>query len=242
VEDAALYMDCVAGHHPSDPTSLPHPEIGYLDTLTRLPDRLKIAFSPTLGFARVQKDILARVEEGVKCIEDMGHTVELWEGSIPDVADAWARLMECEIYGILHESLDAHRSEMGRTLVHALDQIKTFALPHLVEAQKTRSVLNRILWEVFKSFDLLITPATPTEAFGAKGPPPHEIEGEKIPLLWAVAFTYPFNLSGHPAASVPAGVTSSGLPAGLQIIGPHHRDDLVLQMAYAYEQARPRSK
>jgi aspartyl-tRNA(Asn)/glutamyl-tRNA(Gln) amidotransferase subunit A len=54
-----------------------------------------------------------------------------------------------------------------------------------------------------------------------------------------VAFTYPFNLSGHPAASVPAGLTKSGMPAGLQIVGPHHRDDLVLQMAWAYEQARP---
>jgi aspartyl-tRNA(Asn)/glutamyl-tRNA(Gln) amidotransferase subunit A len=239
VEDAALYMDCVAGYHPCDPASLPHQGIGYLDTLTRLPDRLRIAFSPSLGFARVQKDVLARVEEGVRCFEDMGHTVELWQGSIPDVADAWARLMDCEVYGLLHKSLDAHRREIGKTLVHALDSIKTFTVPDLIEAQKTRSALNKVLWELFETFDLLITPATPTEAFGAKGPPPAEIEGEAIPLLWAVAFTYPFNLSGHPAASVPAGFTSSGLPAGLQIIGPHHRDDLVLQMAYAYEQARP---
>ncbi|NIR17495.1 MAG: hypothetical protein GWN86_27730 [Desulfobacterales bacterium] len=54
-----------------------------------------------------------------------------------------------------------------------------------------------------------------------------------------MAFTYPFNLSGHPAASVPAGLTESGLPAGLQIVGPRHRDDLVLQASYAYEQMRP---
>lgn len=238
VEDAALYLDCVAGYHPCDPSSLPRPGIGYVESLARFPERLKIAWSPTLGFAKVEKEVLARVEEGVKCFENMGHRVELWEGSIPDVAEAWARLMDCEVYGLLHRSLAAHRSEIGRTLVQALDSIRTFALPDLIEAQKVRTALNEVLWELFDNFDLLLTPSTPTEAFGAKGPPPTEIEGEAIPLLWAVAFTYPFNLSGHPAASVPAGFTSRGLPAGLQIVGPHHRDDLVLQAAYAYEQAR----
>ena len=55
----------------------------------------------------------------------------------------------------------------------------------------------------------------------------------------AVAFTYPFNLSGHPAATVRAGLTANGLPVGLQIIGPRYGDDLVLQAAYAFEQLRP---
>ncbi|MBN2033069.1 MAG: amidase [Deltaproteobacteria bacterium] len=239
VEDAALYLDCTAGYHPCDPASLPHPGVSYLECLKRAPKGLKIAFSPRLGFAKVEKDVLARVEEGVKCFEDMGHTVELWGGSIPDVGDAWAKFMDSEIYGLLHRSLDVHRVEMGKTLVHALENIRSFCLPDLIEVQKTRTALNEVLWELFETFDLLITPTTPTEAFGAKGPPPSEIEGEQIPLLWAVAFTYPFNLSGHPAASVPAGFTSSGVPAGLQIVAPHHRDDLLLQTAYAYEQIRP---
>jgi aspartyl-tRNA(Asn)/glutamyl-tRNA(Gln) amidotransferase subunit A len=69
---------------------------------------------------------------------------------------------------------------------------------------------------------------------------PPEIDGERVlnPLAF-VAFTYPFNLSGHPAASVRAGFTDAGLPAGLQIVGPRYRDDLVLQASYAYEQERP---
>lgn len=239
VEDAALYLDCVAGYHPSDPASLPSPQISYLRCLERPPGRIRIAYSPTLGFAKVQKEVLAAVEEGVKLFEDLGHRVEIWQGSIPDVADTWAKLTDCELLGLLHRSLPLHRHEMGKTLVHALESIQPLTIQDLIEAQKTRTALNRALWNLFEGYDMLLTPATPTEAFGAKGPPPTEIEGQAIPLLWAVAFTYPFNLSGHPAASVPAGFTTSGLPVGLQIVAPHHREDLVLQMARVFEQAKP---
>ncbi|MCJ7593981.1 MAG: amidase [Desulfobacterales bacterium] len=239
VEDAALYLDCVAGYHPCDPSSLPHPGLSYRERLQQFPKNLRVAFSPTLGYARVQKDVMARVEEAAACFEEMGHRVDLWEEQLPDVSDAWSNLMNCELYGLLQESLDRNRSQMGRTLVQSLDQARLFSLDNLVEAQKLRTHLNRVLWELFERHDLLLTPTMPTEAFAAKGPPPSEIEGHPIPLLGAVAFTYPFNLSGHPAASVPAGFSASGMPVGLQIVGPHHRDDLVLQAAYAYEQMRP---
>jgi Asp-tRNA(Asn)/Glu-tRNA(Gln) amidotransferase A subunit family amidase len=80
----------------------------------------------------------------------------------------------------------------------------------------------------------------PTEAFPAAGPFPSIIGGEQVESpLHAVAFTYPFNLSGHPAASIRAGMTDAGLPAGLQIVAPRHRDDLVLRVAAAYESIRP---
>jgi Asp-tRNA(Asn)/Glu-tRNA(Gln) amidotransferase A subunit family amidase len=239
VRDAAVYLECVAGYHPCDPASLPSPALSYVECLEDMPKGLKIAFSPKLGFARVQKDVMARVEEAVAAFENMGHHVELWDGVFPDVADTWSNLMDCELYGMLCQSLDRNRESMGRTLVQSLDKVQAFSLRDLIGAQELRTSLNRILWDIFERYDLLMTPTMPTEAFGAKGPPPSEIDGHPVPLLWAVAFTYPFNLSGHPAASVPAGLTEEGLPAGLQIIGPHHQDDLVLQAAHAYEQARP---
>ena len=182
---------------------------------------------------------MGRVEEAVKCFEEMGHGIELWDGKIPDVGETWSNLINCDLYGQLHSDLDKNREAMGRTLIKSIDHARSFSLTDQIEAQKVRTELNRILWDLFDRFDLLLTPTMPTEAFAAKGPPPTEIEGEPIPLLGAVAFTYPFNLSGHPAASVPAGLTENGLPAGLQIIGPRHRDDLVLQAAYAYEQLCP---
>jgi aspartyl-tRNA(Asn)/glutamyl-tRNA(Gln) amidotransferase subunit A len=239
VSDAAAYLDCVAGYHPADPDSLPSPGLSYLKCLAETPADLRIAFSPTLGYAKVQVDVMLRVGEAVKCFEEMGHRVGLWEKSIPDVGETWAKLMNCELYGQIRQDLDKHREEMGRTLVKSLDHARSFSLVDHLKAQKMRTELNRIMSELFDRFDLLLTPAMPTEAFHAKGPPPSEIDGHPIPLLGAVAFTYPFNFSGHPAASVPAGLTGSGLPVGLQIIGPRHRDDLVLQASHAYERMRP---
>ena len=239
VGDAALYLDCVAGYHPADPGSLPPPGISCVECLDKLPEGLRIGFSPTLGYALVEKDVMALVEQAVNAFEDMGHSIEIWEGQIPEVSQAWSDLTICDIYAQVHKDLENIRSEMGRTLVTSLDYAKGLSVKDCVRIQRIRIELNGALQEFFDRFDLLLTPTMPTEAFAAQGPPPKEINGHPIPLLWAVAFTYPFNLSGHPAATVRAGFTETGLPAGLQIIGPRHRDELVLQAAYAYEQACP---
>jgi aspartyl-tRNA(Asn)/glutamyl-tRNA(Gln) amidotransferase subunit A len=239
VMDAALYLDCTAGYHPADPGSLPPPAVSYRACLHETPSNLRIAFSPTLGYARVQKDVAALAEQAVQSFEEMGHHVELWQGTLPEVGMAWVQLMSAELYALLRKDFDRIREDLGRTLAATLEQARLLSMDNLVETQEVRTRLNQSLWELFERFDLLLTPTMPTEAFGAKGPPPSEVDGHPIPLLGAVAFTYPFNLSGHPAATVPAGLTPSGLPAGLQIVGPRHRDDLVLQAACMYEQIRP---
>lgn len=239
VSDAALYLDCVAGYHPADPDALPTSEVSYVECLEKLPERIKIGFSPTLGYARVEKSVLLLVELAVKSFEEMGCKVEIWDGRFPEVSQAWSELMSCDIYGQVQRDLEGIRTELGRALVASLDNAKDLSLNNHIKNQRIRTELNQSLWEFFNRFDLLLTPTMPTEAFAAEGPPPTEIDGHTIPLLWAVAFTYPFNLSGHPAATVRVGLTETGLPAGLQIVGPRHRDDMVLQAAYAYEQSHP---
>jgi aspartyl-tRNA(Asn)/glutamyl-tRNA(Gln) amidotransferase subunit A len=96
------------------------------------------------------------------------------------------------------------------------------------------------LWHFFEKYDLLLTPTLPFEAIDARGNWPTEIDGKPLKdALHVVPFTPPFNLSGHPAITVRSGFSDNGLPIGLQIVAPRHRDDLALQAAYAYEQARP---
>ena len=239
VMDAALYLDCTGGDHPADPESLPRLTFSCLETLKMQPEGLTIGFSPDLGYARVQKEVMTLVEKAANTFEKMGHRVDTWNDPLPDVSQAWSDLMNWELCGQLHDDLERIRPELGRTLVKSLDSAKELSLHDHANIQKTRTALNQVLWKFFNRFDLLLTPTMPTEAFSAKGPPPGEIDDEPIPLLGAVAFTYPFNLSGHPAATLRAGLTESGLPAGLQIVGPRHGDALVLQAAYQYEQASP---
>lgn len=239
VADAALYLDCTTGYHPADPDSLPKPPVSYLEVLERLPRGLRLGFSPTLGYARVQADVLAVVEQAVGTFGDLGHTVELWDGALPDVGEAWSAMFACDAYATVEADLKTHWEEMGKALVASLEAVKAMSLADMIAGQRVRTAVNVVMEELFASYDLLLTPTMPTEAFGAAGPPPSTIDGHPIPLLGAVAFTYPFNFTGHPAASVRAGFAKSGLPVGLQIVGPRQREDLVLQAAYAYEQARP---
>jgi aspartyl-tRNA(Asn)/glutamyl-tRNA(Gln) amidotransferase subunit A len=239
VEDAALFLDCTAGYHPSDPRSLPRPDLSYVQCLDNLPKSLKIAFSPDLGYAVVQQDVLKKVEDAVKCFEKRGHVVETPEIEFFDPAEGWALFMNLDIYAQFHENMDKNRDKISRSLVNSIETMKSVSIADMIQADVVRTEFNRVLWKLFDQYDLLITPTMPTDAFAAEGPPPGEINGKPIDLLGAVALTYPFNLSGHPAASVPAGFSDAGLPVGLQIVGPRHRDDLVLQAARAFERMRP---
>ncbi len=239
VYDAALYLDCTTGDHPADPYSLPKPRQSFLSGLDDLPHGLKIAFSPDLGYARVQKEVAIRVEQAVRAFEEMGHRVEAWTGSLPDMGDAWSSLIGTDLFAQLGDILGRHRDQLGRTLAGAVENAGKLTVAELTAIQKRRVGFGRILNALFEQFDLLLTPTMPTDAFAAGGPPPAVIDGHAIPLLGAVAFTYPFNLSGNPAASVPAGLTTGGLPVGLQIIGPRLCDDRVMQAARAYEKIRP---
>jgi aspartyl-tRNA(Asn)/glutamyl-tRNA(Gln) amidotransferase subunit A len=148
-------------------------------------------------------------------------------------------MISTDIYAQLSEVLEKEKDSIGRTLAAVLEETRNMTVVELTAIQQLRAELNQQLEKLFDEFDLLVTPTTPTVAFAAEGPPPSRIDGQSIPLLGAVAFTYPFNFSGHPAASVPAGLTTNKLPVGLQIIAPRHQDHLVLQAAHAYERIRP---
>jgi aspartyl-tRNA(Asn)/glutamyl-tRNA(Gln) amidotransferase subunit A len=240
VRDAAIFLDVVTGPDPSDPDSLPPPGISYAAALRDLPPRLSIAVSRGLGYARVQHDVWREVQAAIDVFRGLGHRVEEIDDVFPDLGMEWALVSSAETYALLADRLEPRREEWGRAFYEGLQHGKDVTPAFVGRAQRKRAELHACLTRIFSRHALLMTPTLPTEAFAAAGPFPRAIDGEPITsALGAVAFTYPFNFSGHPAASVRAGFTDAGLPAGLQIVGPRFRDDLVLQASYAYEEARP---
>ena len=240
VEDAALYLDIASGYHPSDPDSLPPPARPYLETLDELPGPLRIAFSRDLGYAAVEPEIMREVESALAAFTSMGHSVEEIATVFPDLGRGWAYMCGAETHALVAAAVAGREDELGRSFWQGVKAASAITAADMGEIQRMRVELNRLLADIFDRYDLLLTPQLPTEAFAAAGPLVAEIDGRPLTNpLQAVAFTYPFNFSGHPAASLRAGFTDAGLPAGIQVVAERHRDDLVLQAARAYEQARP---
>ncbi|HYC57412.1 MAG TPA: amidase [Candidatus Binatia bacterium] len=240
IRDAALMLDLTAGYHPADPDSLPAPSTSYLQCLDQPLPRLRIAFSRDLGYARVQSDVMREVRAGVDALAALGHDVEEISTPFPDLGRGWAFSVGAELYAELAREVAGREHELGRSFWDGTVAASHLTALQLGDIQRERHRLNEVLWRLFERFDLLATPTLPTEAFPAAGPFPSHVDGEALDSpLHAVAFTYPFNMSGHPAASLRAGFTDSGLPAGLQIVAPRHRDDLILQVAAAYDRVRP---
>jgi aspartyl-tRNA(Asn)/glutamyl-tRNA(Gln) amidotransferase subunit A len=239
VADAALFLDVTCGYHAADPDSLPHPSISYLATLERLPARPRVAFHPDFGHA-VEREVLRAAEKGAGAFHEFGCEVEVIEGPVPETAGAWTTVRAAQLLAQLAGLLPQHRAEMNRSFVAYTEAAAKTGWREYGEAQRVRAEFNDWARRILERYDLLLTPASATAAFAANGPPPMEIEGRRLsdPLA-ALVFTYPFNLSGHPAIVVRAGMTADGLPCGIQIVAERHRDDLVLQAAYAYERVRP---
>ncbi|MFQ5415756.1 MAG: amidase [Myxococcota bacterium] len=239
VEDAALHLDATAGPHPLDPNSLPHPGHSYRDVLGDLPERLRIGYSPDLGYAVVQSDIAQLALDAAQSFEDMGHHFEEVKGGLPETGRDWGLGGAFELLARLGPLLPEHERDFGRTFIRGVKAGNAMNAELWGSMRRRRAELNNWCAEIFERYDLLLTPTVPFDAPPAKGPFPAETEGRAQPVASVASFTIPFNLSWHPAATVRAGLSKAGLPAGLQIVGPRHRDDLVLQAASAYERVRP---
>jgi aspartyl-tRNA(Asn)/glutamyl-tRNA(Gln) amidotransferase subunit A len=240
VADAALMLDQVVGHSELDPTSLPHPGKSYVALAGRPIDRpLRIACSVDLGYAVVQSDIAALADEGFKVFEKLGHSLTPLRGGPPDLSASWGLLGAFEIAGRIAPLLPDRESEFMKSLMDGIRMAQGITPSWWGEMSRQRARLVAWCAELFAEYDLLLTPTVPYDPPPPKGPFPSETEGRPQHMASVAAFTIPFNLSWHPAASVRAGLSRAGLPAGLQIVGPHHREDLVLQAARAFERERP---
>ncbi len=239
VADAALVLDVLAGPSPWDPNSLPAPGLSYAAVLEEALPPLRIGFSPDLGYAAVQSDVAAAVEDAVHAFEKRGHRVEALAGGPPALGREWGLLGAFELAAELCEHLPEREPLFGRGFVKGVKTGWSMTPEKWRAIGDQRVALCRWCAETFERVDLLVTPTVPYDPPPAKGPFPEEVEGKRQPMAGVASFTIPFNLSWHPAATVRAGLSRAGLPIGMQIVGPRHRDDLVLRAARAFERERP---
>ena len=240
VEDAALFMDQVVGPSPYDPNSLPHPGFSYLETVRRAaPKNLKIGYSPDLDYAVVQSDVAACVEEALDVFIKMGHQMGRAKGGPPLIGDDWNLISSLENASTLHPFLPEREADFTHAFLAGVKRGWEMTPERWGESARKRNQVNDWCAETFNTFDLLITPTVPYDPPPARGPFPEETEGRQQVPAGAAAFTIPFNQSGHPAATLRVGISKAGLPMGLQIVGPRHREDLILQVARAFEMERP---
>jgi aspartyl-tRNA(Asn)/glutamyl-tRNA(Gln) amidotransferase subunit A len=235
VADAALHLDCVVGPHPLDPNSLPHPGFSYRDVLEGLPGGLRIGYSADLGYAVVQSDVGEIAEQAAQVFAAMGHRLEPVSGGPPEPGREWGLSGGWELRSKLDPLLPEREEDFGRSFIRGILAAEQMTPAIWRDMRRKRSQIGDWCAEVFERYDLLLTPTVPYDPPPAEGPFAREIDGRRQPAANYGSFTMPFNLSWHPAATVRAGLSRAGLPVGLQIVGPRHRDDLVLQAARAFE-------
>ncbi len=237
VGDAALMMNVLAQPDARDPIGLATPCGDYRDGLEGGIEGLRIAYSPNLGYAVVDEGLAAVVREAVGVLEDMGASIEPVDEAFDDPHEAFVVFFQAAMasfYGGLterqREVVDpgfARMSELG--MRHDIEV-------YLGALDVQRALASRVNL-LFECYDLLVTPQVSITAFEVGREYPDRADMRSW-LGWS-PFTYPFNFSGHPAASVPCGFDTAGLPIGMQIVGARCEDGLVLRASRAYEQARP---
>ncbi len=239
VADAALMMEVMAGRDDRDPLTLSEGAKAFRRGLKRGVRGLKIAWSVDLGNAVVDERVKGPVASAARVFAQLGAKLEEAKPDFPPIHDAFQLLFAADCAGSIGERLEEWRDRLDRGLVRLTEIGLQASAPAYVKAMNQSHALWQKIQPFFEKYDLLLTPTLTVPPFPVGIDWPREVAGQKVHPLNYLAFTYPFNLTGQPAASVPCGWTADGLPIGMQIVGRRFADLTVLQAAAAFEEARP---
>jgi aspartyl-tRNA(Asn)/glutamyl-tRNA(Gln) amidotransferase subunit A len=219
-----------------DWNALPHDPTRYHERLERSFDGVRIAWSPTLGYANVDPEVLEICERAAQLFKQLGARVETVPHVFDDPRPAIGKLRD----GVSHFAFASFGEDklaiMDPKVVEMIRRTRNVnSLVDHLAVETERAKFGARMNAFHLDYPLLLTPTMPVAPFSAdlENPPGYSDSYQWLP------FTVPFNFTRQPAASVPCGFTRSGLPVGLQIVGPMHADLLVLQAARAFERAQP---
>jgi amidase len=250
VADTALLLEVLAGPDARDPHSVPAPDADYLAATDRPVDELSVAYSPDLNLQPVAPEVRETVGAAVDDLAAAGASVEPVGVSLPpyeELSMAYVTQVGAFFGAFADRIAERHGIDLDAADLEPTVRA-TIDLADGIEAvdERSRNVPRTAAYDgieaALSDHDALVTPTLTVPPYGkhlADGYPT-EIDGESVRGVPTDAMlTWVFNLTGHPAASVPAGVTASGLPVGLQVVGRRYAEADVLAVAAAIEEARP---
>jgi Asp-tRNA(Asn)/Glu-tRNA(Gln) amidotransferase A subunit family amidase len=239
VEDTALLYQAMAGADWSVPFSIPG-EDDVSKTLELGVSGLRIGYSRDLGYFPVADEVMSACTRAAGVFEELGcHVDELSIRLNQDIEDSFFVLW-CGKLATMYSELDRHElSKLEPVVQDLIERGTKISAVEFGKANRAREVIWKELCSAFESYDLLLCPTTAISAFPIDAGPPTHIKGKPLNNLLGWFLTYPINMTGNPAASIPCGVDAAGLPIGMQLIGKRFDDGLVLRACRAFEKARP---
>jgi aspartyl-tRNA(Asn)/glutamyl-tRNA(Gln) amidotransferase subunit A len=240
VRDAAMMLNVMAGADGRDRLSWSS-GIDYTRDLDAGVRGLRVAWSPTLGYAQVANDVLESAERAAMAFRVLGCEVEQVDPIIRDPGNIVDVMWSGSMAGYFAGRLDDVRALLDPGLLEVIDRAASLSAADMAHALQQRNTYYTGMRQFMdlQRFDLLLTPTLPVTAFTAGLDEPDGWQRSTLaPLDWT-PFTFPFNLTGQPAATVPCGLDQNGLPIGLQIVGRWRDDNTVLRAAAAFESLMP---
>ncbi len=237
VGDSALMLTVIAEPDLRDPYALPYDGADYAQGLDVGVAGLRICYSPTFGPRAVDPEIAAALDAAAALFQDLGATVEQPDLEVPDTAAAFRLLWFSGAANLFRRFTAEQQALIDPGLRAVAAEGAEASANDLFDATAAREGFTVWMNRLHQDYDLLLLPCLPLVAFEAG----HEVPPGSGLGRWTEWSPYstPFNLTGQPAISLPAGLNAAGLPMAIQLVGPRFADALVLRAAAAYERARP---
>ena len=243
VADTALLLQVLAGPDSRDPVSMRETPPDFAAQLGGGVEGWRIAWSPDLGYAGVDPEVVRVTEQAARVFEEMGAVVEAPDLSIEDPFQAFWDVFATASYTSYGHLLEEHREQFTYYGLRAFEHGAELTGADLSRALLRVDQLRRQMETFFDDYDLLLTPTMAVPAFPIDERPAI-IGGKEVDPFWGyLPFTFPINMTGQTAASVPCGFSeapaSAGMPIGLHLVGPRGSEARVLQASAAFERAQP---